>query len=379
MASKSRNRESEARMDELKFTIHNLFHNPLVTFGFVLSMFFIVLSVYVLKIAAPSSLTNPLGIPAVAMGGGEFDPSILVNIAIYGGIAYGLYKLFQSRKISIIFLVVVFSILYVPIPAQLKAFDPNSANVILYNQRYCWNNPLLNWGTQASTCPGGPYHFLGTDGFGRDLFNMMLMAVPLDLGIALAIVLVAAAIGITLGSVAAYVGGKFDELILRVTDIFFAFPTLILALVLAAIIGRSIGTLTLAVLIVWWPTYVRLIRGQILSEKEKNYVEALKSLGISAKRILFLHILPNSLYPILVQATLDIGGVILTFSALMFLGFTPNPALPELGNLASDGFTQVFLAPWLIIFPGVVIVLISLGFNLIGDGLRDVLDPRLRR
>jgi peptide/nickel transport system permease protein len=133
------------------------------------------------------------------------------------------------------------------------------------------------------------------------------------------------------------------------------------------------------VLFVWWPPYVRLIRGQVLAEKEKTYVEALRAMGAGHLRILFRHILPNSIYPLIVQITLDIGGVILTFSALMFLGFSPTPAIPELGNLASDGITHVFDAPWLILFPGLTIVLISLAFNLVGDGLRDVLDPRLRR
>ena len=166
---------------------------------------------------------------------------------------------------------------------------------------------------------------------------------------------------------------------MRVTDIFFAFPFLILALVFAAVLGRTIPNLELAIFLVWWPVYVRLIRGQMLSEKNKAYVEALRALGVSRWRTLFFHLIPNSIYPLLVQATLDIGGVILTFSALVFLGFSPSPALPELGNLAADGINQIFTAPWLLVIPGLVILLISLGFNLVGDGLRDVLDPRLRR
>jgi len=116
-----------------------------------------------------------------------------------------------------------------------------------------------------------------------------------------------------------------------------------------------------------------------LSEKEKPYAEALRSMGASRFRILFRHILPNSIYPVLVQLTLDIGGVILIFSSLMFLGFSPNPLLPELGNLVSDGIEFVQTAPWLIIFPGLTILIIALGFNLLGDGIRDILDPRLRR
>ncbi|MDV3244165.1 MAG: ABC transporter permease [Nitrososphaerales archaeon] len=342
-------------------------------------MFFIALSIYVTKIATPSALANPLGLNPVTLGPLAFDPSIFVNVAVYGGIAFVLHRLYGNRIVTIGFLVLVFATLYVPIPRMLWSFDPQAANSIDFSQRYCWNNPYINWGTQASTCAPGTSYLLGTDGFGRDLFRMMLMAIPLDLGIALSIVLIASSFGVAIGAVAAYAGGKTDELLLRITDVFFAFPGLILALVLAAILGRTITTLTLAVLVVFWPVYVRLIRGQILAEKEKNYVEALRSLGMSARRILFVHILPNSIYPVLVQVTLDIGGVILTFSALMFLGFSPSPALPELGNLAADGIGQIFIAPWLVIFPGLAIVLISVSFNLIGDGLRDVLDPRLRR
>jgi peptide/nickel transport system permease protein len=117
----------------------------------------------------------------------------------------------------------------------------------------------------------------------------------------------------------------------------------------------------------------------VLVEKEKTYAEALKSIGVSPARIVLFHIIPNAIYPIIVQMTLDIGGVILTFSALIFLGFSPSPALPELGNLAADGINHVFTAPWLIVFPGLTILLIALAFNLMGDGLRDILDPRLRR
>lgn len=345
----------------------------------VLSLFFIGESVYVTKIMSPASLYNPLGLAPIVLGSFSLDPSIFVNILFYGGIALAIHRAFANKYATLGFLVIIFAILYVPIPKQLWIVSPTSPNAIDYSQKLCWSNPLINWGGQPSPCPTGTNYILGSDDFGRDLFQMIILAIPLDLSIALEIVIAATAFGVFLGSVAAYSGGKIDELLLRITDIFFAVPALILALVLAAVLGRTIATLTVAVLIVWWPTYVRLIRGQILSEKSKNYVEALRSLGLSGKRILFLHVIPNSIYPVLVQSTLDIGGVILTFSALMFLGFSPSPVLPELGNLAAAGSIYVFQAPWLITFPGITIVIISLAFNLIGDGIRDVLDPRLRR
>ncbi len=257
--------------------------------------------------------------------------------------------------------------------------NPNLWKVQQLNQRLCWNNPAYSWPVPSLyNCPG-PTYPLGTDAYGRDLLQMMILALPLDLEISLTIVLVATMIGVVLGSLAAYAGGKIDEVMLRITDVFLALPALVLAILFMVVLGRTIMNLTIAVLITWWPFYVRLIRSQVLSEKEKPYVEALRSTGASSLRILFLHILPNSFYPMLVQMTLDIGSVILTFSALMFLGFSPNPLLPELGNLLNDGINYVFSAPWLIIFPGLTIVIVVLGFNLLGDGIRDVLDPRLRR
>ena len=257
--------------------------------------------------------------------------------------------------------------------------QPNLWQVEDLSQRLCWNNPAFSWPVaNVYNCSGASYP-LGTDSYGRNLLQMIILAVPLDLEISLTIVILATIVGVALGSLAAYAGGKIDELILRVTDVFFALPGLVLAIVVMVVLGRTLQNLTIAVLITWWPYYVRLIRSQVLSEKERPYVEALRSTGAGPVRILFLHILPNTIYPVIVQMTLDIGGVILTFSALMFLGFSPNPLLPELGNLVTDGINYVFTAPWLIVFPGLTIVIIVLGFNLLGDGIRDVLDPRLRR
>ncbi len=258
--------------------------------------------------------------------------------------------------------------------------NPNAWKFANLSAKLCWNNPAINWNLQnIAPCPGTVIHPLGTDLYGRDVLNMIVLGLPIDLEISFSIVLSAFAIGIVLGSVAAYAGGVLDEAILRITDIFFAFPSLVLAIVLLTVLGRSLTNLTLSVLIVWWPLYVRLVRSQILAEKEKPYAEALRATGASRFRVLFLHILPNSIYPVLVQITLDIGGVILVFSSLMFLGFAPSPLTPELGKLVSDGISFVSIAPWLIVFPGLTIVIVALGFNLLGDGIRDILDPRLRR
>lgn len=258
----------------------------------------------------------------------------------------------------------------------------NYWNTLNFGIRACWNNPLVNWGIpNMLTCPGTSVYPLGTDAYGRDLLKMIILALPLDLEVAFEIVGAAFALGVSLGAIAAYAGGIVDEAVLRVTDIFFAFPVLSFAIVLVTVGAHTLFYLTLAVLVIWWPTYVRLARSQVLGEKEKPYVEALRAMGSGRLRIIFRHLLPNSIYPVLVQATLDIGGVILTFASLMFLGFGPSPQLAELGNLVNDGFAKasVLTAPWIVLFPGLAILLVALGFNLLGDGIRDILDPRLRR
>jgi peptide/nickel transport system permease protein len=257
--------------------------------------------------------------------------------------------------------------------------NPSSWHLQNLDLRLCWNNPAYNWGIANVFNCGGTIFPLGTDQYGRSLSEMMMLAIPIDLQIALEVVLSAVAIGVVFGSIAGYVGGTIDELILRITDVFLAVPGILLAIVMIVVMGRSLFVLTLAVLITWWPFYVRLVRSQVLGEKGKPYVERLRAMGAGGTRILFGHVVPNSIYPILVQATLDIGSVILTVSALTFIGLTPSPLLPELGNLANQGIQYFFTAPWLILFPGLTILVISLGFNLLGDGIRDIFDPRLRR
>jgi peptide/nickel transport system permease protein len=246
--------------------------------------------------------------------------------------------------------------------------------------KLCWNNSIFNWNIANAVTSCGPNVYpLGTDNYGRGLLQMILISIPVDLQIAIEVVFSAVIIGTVLGGTAAYVGGLADEVILRVTDIFLAVPGILLAIVMMVILGRTIPILTASVLVTWWPFYVRLTRSQVLSEKEKFYVERLRATGVGAPRILFRHIVPNTIYPVLVQATLDIGAVILTVSALMFIGLTPDARYPELGNLAKQGIQYIFTAPWLIVFPGLTLLIISVGFNLLGDGIRDVFDPRLRR
>ncbi len=285
--------------------------------------------------------------------------------------------LMKQNKLVLIGLVLSVVTLAMALLSHLLV-NPGLANQQPLALRLCWNNPTINWGiTNIKTCPTG--YTLGTDAFGRDLLQMIVLAIPVDLQIAFEVVASAIAIGVVFGGLAAYAGGFVDEVILRITDIFLAVPAILLAIVLIVVLGRSLPTLTLAIIITWWPYYVRLMRSQVITEKEKPYVERLRAMGAGPPRILYIHIMRNSIYPILIQATLDIGSVILTVSALTFIGLTPSPLLPELGNLASQGITYIFTAPWLILFPGITILLISIGFNLLGDGIRDIFDPRQRR
>jgi peptide/nickel transport system permease protein len=222
-------------------------------------------------------------------------------------------------------------------------------------------------------------HLFGTDVSGGDVFSRVIWATRIDLTIALVVVLSAAAVGSALGAFSGFKGGKTDEVLMRVTDIFLAFPGLILAMAIAAALGRNLGNLTIALIAVWWPPYARLIRGQVLTEREKLYVEAARAVGAGTTRTVFRHILPNSIYPLLVNATLDLGGVILTAAGLSFIGFGAGAGVAEWGLMIADGRNYLFESPWMATFPGLAILLSSLSLNLVGDGLRDVLDPRLRR
>ncbi len=229
----------------------------------------------------------------------------------------------------------------------------------------------------AKLAPPSAAHWFGTDDFGRDLFSLVLLATHLDLRAALTVVGAALVIGVGLGALAGFVKG-LDEPLMRITDVFLSIPSLVLAMAIASVLGRSLENLSLALVFVSWPIYCRLMRGQVLSEKEKPYVRALRSLGVGRVRMIVRHIIPNTVFPVIARAPADVGLVLITLAALSYIGFGPGPYVPEWGSLVAAGQAYIFQAPWLVLFPGGAIFLTSLSLNLVGDWARDIFDPRLR-
>jgi peptide/nickel transport system permease protein len=226
--------------------------------------------------------------------------------------------------------------------------------------------------------PPSSEHLLGTDKLGRDILSRMLYGARISLMVGALVVAIASSVGAALGLLAGYVGGWADELLMRITDIFFAFPALILAMAIAGALGPSLRNALIAISAVSWPVYARLIRGQVLALKEREFVLAARALGVPERRIIVRHLLPNTLAPLLVQASFDMGAAITAVAGLSFIGFGAQPPTPEWGVMISEGRNYMATQWWLATFPALAILLVVGGFNLLGDGLRDLLDPRLR-
>lgn len=234
-----------------------------------------------------------------------------------------------------------------------------------------------------------PGHPLGTGEMGADIYYGVIWGARTTIVISLYVVLTAALVGLVVGAISGYYGGVVDEVLMRFTDVFLSLPALIMAMAIASILTRNLENMMFALIIVWWPSYARLIRGQVLTIRESTYVEAAKAIGSKRGRILFRHIVPNSLSPLIVAITLDLGAVALVAASLSYIGFGVPSGYAEWGRMVSDGqgwflakipFNGVYYTPWWVVsFPALMILLFTMGFSLLGDGLRDILDPRSRR
>lgn len=262
----------------------------------------------------------------------------------------------------------VLGLLIVAIFILVAIFAPNIAP---------YGGEVRNW--YQILQPPSADHYFGTDDMGGDVYSRIIWGSRVSLYVGFMVVIVSIILGSIVGGISGYFGGVIDELMMRITDVFLAFPSLILAMVICTALGRSIENVMLAMCIVWWPTYARIIRGQALSIREQKYIEAAKAVGGSDQHIILRHLLPNSLSPIIVQSTMDLGNVILTAAGLSFIGFGAQPGAAEWGRMVSDGSAFMMNSPWIVTFTGLAILVVCLGFNLFGDGLRDIMDPKMRR
>jgi peptide/nickel transport system permease protein len=260
--------------------------------------------------------------------------------------------------IGVVFLTAIFA------PVLAKQ-DPNENGIFKVYPR------------EGKTPPGLEYP-MGTDELGRDILSLIIYGSRVSILVGVFAVGFAILVGATLGAIAGYVGGIADNIIMRIMDIMLAFPTILLALVIVAVIGPGLFNAMLAVGIVSVPTYARIMRATVLGETNKEYVMAARSIGAKSNRILWRHVFPNTLSPIIVAASLGIATAILDAAGLGFLGLGAQPPTPEWGLMLSRNKSHIFTSPWMVFFPGVAIMFLVLGFNLLGDGLRDALDPRLR-
>jgi len=226
--------------------------------------------------------------------------------------------------------------------------------------------------------PPNSTNWLGTDEVGRDILSRIIHGARISLEIGVTIVFFAAVIGLVIGLVSGFFGGVLDQTLMRFTDMFMSFPTLILAIAMTAALGPSLFNAVLAMIIVWWPIYARLIRGEVLAVKEKEYIRAIRALGARPFKIIFFHVLPNTIDVVVIRASIDFGNAVMFCAALSFIGLGAQPPQPEWGAMVTTGRDYLRDAWWLVTFPGLAIFLTVMGFNLFGDSLRDFLDPKLR-
>jgi peptide/nickel transport system permease protein len=279
---------------------------------------------------------------------------------------YDVVRRLARNKLAVVGFVIIGTVILVAISAPVLAQQhPSEAGIFSVNPRENKQPPSLD-------------HPMGTDAVGRDLMSMIIYGARISIRIGVFAVGLAIIVGSILGAIAGFAGGLVDTIIMRIMDIMLAFPSILLALAIVVVIGPGLFNAMVAVGIVAIPTYARITRASVLSENEKDYVMAAQALGVRSRRILARHIVPNILSPIIVTASLGIATAILDAAGLGFLGLGAQPPTPEWGLLLSRNQKYMFTSPWMVFFPGISIMFLVLGFNLLGDGLRDALDPRLR-
>ena len=273
-----------------------------------------------------------------------------------------LWRRFSRNKGALFGLFVLFLIVFASIFAEvLSPYDPVAQDFMLLMQ------------------PPSAQHWLGTDSLGRDILSRMIYGSRIALIVGILAVLLAMAVGVTLGLIAGYYGGLVDSIIMRIMDGLFAFPILILAIALMAIMGLGLVNIIIAVAVGMIAPFARVTRGDVLAIRGEIYVEAAQLLGLNHFTIIFRHVLPNVLAPIIVQGALRVSGAIITEAGLSFLGLGIPPPTPVWGSMISEGRQFIIMAPWISTFPGIALMIAVVGLNLLGDGLRDTFDPRLKR
>jgi peptide/nickel transport system permease protein len=276
------------------------------------------------------------------------------------GRAYVAWRRFSANRLALVGMLIIIALLVVAAFADVLA--PYSPTV----------GDLKN----ARLLPPGAAHWFGTDDLGRDIYSRIVYGARWTLYVVILVAIIAAPIGLLVGTIAGYAGGWTDTILMRITDIFLAFPKLVLALAFVAALGPGIENAVLAIAITSWPPYARIARAETLTVRNSDYIKAVRLMGASPFRIVLRHIMPLCISSLIIRVTLDMAGIILTAAGLGFLGLGAQPPLPEWGAMIASGRRFILDQWWVAAAPGAAILIVSLGFNLLGDGLRDALDPR---
>jgi peptide/nickel transport system permease protein len=274
-----------------------------------------------------------------------------------------LNRFLVKNRLNLVGVIIVLGFLFLAaFGPMLAPYDPNAQDIT--------NSKLLapSWD-----------HPMGTDELGRDVLSRIMAGTRISLRVAVVVLFFAVVTGTIIGAISGFMGGMVDEILMRFTDMFLAFPAFVLAIAIAASLGKSLNNTMIALSTVFWPWYARLVRAQVLSIKQRDFVDAARSIGLSPSRLLMRHILPNAISVVIIQVTLDVGYAVLATSSLSFIGLGAQPPLPEWGTMMSTARNYFRDAWWYITFPGIALTLTVFAFNVLGDGLQDALDPRSNR